>query len=278
MDTSNMLKALEALSKKGIKPAEGDYIGDDGLLYCGQCHTRKQTRVKMPNGATVEPMCLCECAAARQKAEKELERKQDEMYRIQTYKREGFLDSALRSCTFDRDDDANSVASRACRNYVDNFKQFKTAGKGLLLYGNVGTGKTFLASCIANALMDELHPCLVTNFARIINKLSGIFEGKNEYIDSLNRYHLLVIDDLATERNTEYVNEIVFNVIDSRYRSGKPLIVTTNISPADMDAEPNISRKRIYSRIKEMCVPIEVTGTDRRSTMSNGDLWNLLYK
>lgn len=273
-----MLKALEALSKKGIKPAEGDYIGDDGLLYCGQCHTRKQTRVKMPNGATVEPMCLCECAAARQKAEKELERKQDEMYRIQTYKREGFLDSALRSCTFDRDDDANSVASRACRNYVDNFKQFKTAGKGLLLYGNVGTGKTFLASCIANALMDELHPCLVTNFARIINKLSGIFEGKNEYIDSLNRYHLLVIDDLATERNTEYVNEIVFNVIDSRYRSGKPLIVTTNISPADMDAEPNISRKRIYSRIKEMCVPIEVTGTDRRSTMSNGDLWNLLYK
>lgn len=278
METGKMMRALEELSKRGAKINEGDYIGEDGLLYCGKCHTRKQVRLKWTNGEEFTPFCLCKCEAAKREKEEEEQRQRERMYRIQDYKRAGFPDAELRNCTFANDDSPNSLASKAAHNYVKHFNNFKKAGKGLMFFGNVGTGKTFLAACIANALMDEMHPCLVTNFSRIINTLQGMYEGKQTYIDSLNNYDLLVIDDLAAERNTEYVNEIVYNVIDSRYRSGKPLIVTTNISPDAMNAETDISRKRIYSRISEMCMQIEVKGVDRRKNSIDGDLMRMLYE
>ena len=77
----------------------------------------------------------------------------------------------------------------------------------------------------------------MTNFALILNDLAASFENRNEYISRLCRYPLLIIDDFGMERGTEYGLEQVFNVIDSRYRSGKPLIVTTNLT-LDDPAEP----------------------------------------
>ena len=63
----------------------------------------------------------------------------------------------------------------------------------------------------------------MTNFALILNDLAASFEGRNEYIDRLCRYPLLIIDDFGMERGTEYSLEQVYNVIDSEYRGGKPL-------------------------------------------------------
>ncbi len=87
---------------------------------------------------------------------------------------------------------------------------------------------------------------------------------KQEYINDLNRYELLVIDDLAIERDTEYTAEIVQNVVDSRYRAGLPLIVTTNLKISELMQPHDIRKKRLYSRLKEMCLMIEVSGEDRR--------------
>ena len=256
---------------------EGDYIGEDGLLYCGKCHTRKQTRLEF-NGKIIEPFCYCQCEQERAEKEKEQEKKREIMLKIQRYKLSGFQDDNLMNCTFDNDDRKQPMASKVAHNYVDNFNDFRKIGKGLMFYGGVGTGKTFIASCIANALMEQLHPCLVTNFSRIINTVTGMYEGKQQYIDSLNNYDLLVIDDLATERNTEYVNEIVYSVIDSRYRSGKPLIITTNMTLEEMRSETNINRKRIYSRIGEMCIPVLVDGKDRRKAKPDTELIRKLFK
>ena len=97
---------------------------------------------------------------------------------------------------------------------------------GLLLWGGVGTGKSFLAGCIANALVEQEVPVRMTNFARILNELNGSFSGRNEVIDKLCRYPLLIIDDFGMERGTEYALEQIYSIVDSRYRSQKPLIVT----------------------------------------------------
>ncbi len=65
-------------------------------------------------------------------------------------------------------------------------------GQGLLLWGNVGTGKTFLAGCIANALMEKNIPVLIMSFPKLLNAPGGIYSGeKNEYLKSLNLYQLL---------------------------------------------------------------------------------------
>ena len=94
--------------------------------------------------------------------------------------------------------------------------------------GNVGNGKSYLAGCIANALMEKEVPVYMTNFAVILGDLSPGFTGRNEYISRLCRYPLLIIDDFGMERGTDYGLEQVFHVIDTRYRSNKPLIATTN--------------------------------------------------
>ncbi len=64
--------------------------------------------------------------------------------------------------------------------------------------------------------------------------LTASFEGRNEYIARLCRAPLLILDDFGMERGTEYGLEQVYNVIDSRYRSRKPLIVTSDLSLQDL--------------------------------------------
>ena len=104
----------------------------------------------------------------------------------------------------------------------------------------------------------------MTNFTTILNNLGASFEGRNEYIERLCRFPLLIIDDLGTERGTEYALEHVYNVIDSRYRSGKPLILTANISPDVLNNPPDIAHARIFSRLLEMCVPIHIMRIQNR--------------
>ena len=237
------------------------------MIYCKKCNEPRREWLSLI-GKYVPAMCSCMIAEQKEKDRLEL---------IEKYRNTGFPDRELQKCRFDIDDQKSKKASDMCRNYAKRFDEFKKAGKGLILFGGVGTGKTFLASCIANELIDNGVPCLVTNFSRIINTLQGMYEGKQKYLDSLNEFDLLVIDDLGIERNTEYVNELVYNIIDARYRSGKPMIITTNLKYSDLHHAEDTSKARIYSRIIEMCLPVLVSGEDRRkSGMQDARLMDIL--
>lgn len=276
MDLSGMLAGIAEQSKQSIPVDETDYIGDDGLIFCGKCKTPKQTRLKLFDGREVTPMCLCKCMAESRDAENAARGKEERIQRIKRMRKTGFPEAEMSRWTFASDDLSNEEITKAACNYVKHFREFAQKGKGLLLFGTVGTGKTFTAACIANALIDRGFPCLVTNFARLINTIQGMYEGKQQYIDSLDQFDLLVIDDLAAERDTEFMSETVFNIIDARYRSGKPLIVTTNLSMQDMLNTAEVRKQRIYSRILEMCIPLEVKGKDRRKVKRDDYLMNLL--
>lgn len=262
MDVNAMVSALEARAAEAIKAEEGDYIGEDGLLYCHKCHTKKQTEVNIL-GTIRRPMCLCKCAADRRAAEEEEYKRREFEQKVNELRRKGFPEAEMRNWTFSNDDLTNEKITKAAQRYVDNFSELRKSGKGLLLYGNTGTGKTYTACEIANALIDKGYPVLVTNFARILNTLQGTFE-KQEYIDSFNSYQLLVIDDLGIERDTAYAKEQVFNIIDSRYRSGLPMVITTNLTMEKIKNPEDIENRRIYDRILERCFPIEVSGSSRR--------------
>lgn len=80
----------------------------------------------------------------------------------------------------------------------------------------------------------------------------------------LNAAKLLIIDDLGAERSTDYALEKVYNIIDSRYLSGKPLILTTNMTLKDMQESEDIRYRRIYDRIFEMCFPVRFAGRSWR--------------
>ena len=69
-----------------------------------------------------------------------------------------------------------------------------------------------------------------------------------------------IIDDLGVERSTEYAMEQMFFVIDSRYRSRRPMIITTNLKLSELKNPPDLAHARIYDRILERCAPILLTG------------------
>ena len=262
LDITGFVDSLAQQSARQNPIEEGDYIVD-GLAYCGKCKTPKQCRVEL-FGKERTVFCLCRCKAKKLEDEKQQQKQRERLLSIQRMRQTGFPDADMQNWTFERDDGTNAKISELARNYVKNFDEMLKRGKGLLLYGAVGTGKTFIAACIANALIDVGRPCMVTNFARLVNTLSGMYEGKQEYIDGLNKFDLLVIDDLASERDTEYMGEIIQNIIDSRYRAGLPLVITTNLTSEELKNPAEIRKQRIYSRLFEMCYPVEVIGKDRR--------------
>lgn len=252
--------AAKAAIASGRSP--DDYL-ENNLLHCGKCHTAKQTKVFVFEKERIVP-CICKCEAERLEKEDEQRKAYEARREIDRNRRAGFPESDMGSWTFETDDGKDPRTMRAMQAYVDNFGQLCKQGKGLLLYGPCGTGKTFAAACVVNALLDKGYPCLMTNFARLSNTISGMYEGKQEYLDSLNKYALLVIDDLGAERDTEYMNEMVFNIIDARYRANRPMIITSNLTGEDLKNPKNISEQRVFNRILEKCHPIEVAGSDRR--------------
>lgn len=242
-----------------VPRSENEYIGEDGFLHCSKCGRATQTQVQFLEKKKIV-RCICDCKRAElEAAEQAAKREENERKR-----RICFSESKMYAWTFENDDRQNAKISDAMRRYADNFAEYRKNGQGLLLFGTVGTGKTYYAACIANRLLDAGTPVKMTNFARIANRIQAKFEGRQEYIDSLNRYSLLIIDDLGAERQSEYMQEIVFNIIDARYRSGLPLIVTTNLTAAELKSPQDVQYSRIYDRVLERCLPVEISGVSRR--------------
>lgn len=268
MDLTKAFKVLEAKAEESIPVEAEDYIGADGLWICGKCGTPKQKRITIMD-QEMTPMCLCKCGKERFEAEQQSIRDEKRQRKIEFLREKGFHDEAMRRWRFENDDQSNAKLSTLGRRYVERFPEFLADGKGLLLFGEVGTGKSFISACIANALIDQGYPCICTNLSLISGLVKA--DGREDALDELDRYALVVLDDLMAERDTEYMNELVHEVIDRRYRSGKPLIVTTNMTAEEIKSTVNIRRQRIFSRLMEICIPYEVKGVDRRREVLKQD-------
>ena len=258
-----------------IKPAqlrEDEYLGEDGLIYCSKCWTSRQKRIAVA-GKTIEPRCMCACQTAAYE-QREQERKHREFLdRVEKNRSVGLTDPVLRRHTFENDLGYNPQQMDMAKRFVQHWEELQKDSMGLLLWGPVGTGKSFIAGCIANALLDQGVPVMMTNFARLLNRLTDMYAGdRNAYIDSFNSFPLLIIDDLGVERNSEFAREQVFSVIDSRYRSQLPMIVTTNLTPKEMKNPADLSRARIYDRVLERCTPIRVDNQNIREQNKAGNL------
>ncbi len=254
-------------------PEPEDYMGDDGLLYCGKCHTPKEAYFAAGKnflGRDRHPAeCDCRRAERERREKEETEKKHND--EVERLKRNGFTDTAMREWTFGNDN-GNCPQIEKAHFYVEHWETMKSENIGYLLWGNVGTGKSYFAGCIANALMEQEIPVRMTNFAAILNDLQRSpympffagTEGRNDYISKLCAYPLLILDDFGMERGTEYGLEQVYNVVDSRYRSRKPLIVTTNLTLEHLQNPEDTAHARIYDRLIEMCVPVRFTGGNFR--------------
>lgn len=261
MDLTGVLPISESGAER---LAEGDHIGEDGLVYCGKCGSRKQLRVKFGDKTHVV-RCVCKCESKELEEKKKQEEYEEQMRRINRLKEASMMDKKYRGVTFDKYEvrEENKKVFEMAKKYVDRFQDMYKKNQGLLLYGPVGTGKSFTAACIGNYLLDNAKPVIMTSFVKI---LQDIWENDREaeYITILNSASLLIVDDLGTERETDYALEKVYNIIDSRVRANKPMIITSNLELNDMMECEDIRKKRIYDRILECCYPMYVGGKSFR--------------
>lgn len=227
-----------------------------GLIYCKACRTPRQCSVEI-GGRLIHPRCTCQCQKERMEREEQEEQVRRNRLRIDRNRSIGLPSPALRKHTFENDLGYNREVMQRAKNYVRHWEEFYERGTGLLLWGSVGSGKSYIAGCIANALLDKGVRVMLTNCSRILNQLMSFRNGEhNRFIDDLCKYELLIIDDLGMERCSDFAREQIFSVIDSRYRTGRPLIVTTNIHIRELEQPTDLNDQRIFDRVLERCLPL----------------------
>lgn len=269
-----MMKELAEILIEGVRYSfdpETEYM-KDGHAYCKTCHERKDGEVKSLMDMKFIFKNNCKCDRDRLEKQKQREREQE----IERLKRSCFISMSQWAYTFDNYKGEKDKSYIIAKNYVKEYEQMKKENIGLLFCGTVGSGKTYLACCIANSLIEEyMIRVKIRNFAQIINDLqkSGFDLDKNEYIESLTNVSVLILDDLGIERDTSYAKEQVYNIVNSRYLKQKPTIFTTNLPYEKIqNSDDGVEYERIYSRIIEMCIPVKVMGEDFRKRLQKEKL------
>lgn len=273
---SGALGGLMAQAQRAGQPENGDYYDSEGFLVCGKCHTRRQVEVNMPDlkavpfdpkkKVRVKMPVSCRCRAERRYQEEQMLQQDKDMRAMEALKRQSLMDERLRDVSFDsfRKTNDNAYNLKLCLRYANHFDEMLAKNQGLLFYGGVGTGKTFAAACIANHLLNQRIPVIMTSFVKLLEPMQGFSEDDSALIARLNRAKLLIIDDLGAERSTDYALEKVYDIVDSRYRAKLPIILTTNLSMTELKESTDIRYTRIYDRIFEMCYPMQFKGQSWR--------------
>lgn len=269
-----MKRELEKIMIEDVEFAydsEKEYI-KDGHAYCKVCHERKDGDVMEFFGNKMILRVACKCDREIEKQRKRREKQME----IERLKRTCFNSMREWSYTFERYQGEENQSLIIAKNFVKDYEEMKKENIGLLFYGSVGSGKTYLASSIANSLIEEYQIGVkIRNFAQIINELQkgGFDFDKNAYIESLVNTSVLILDDLGIERDTSYAKEQVYNIVNSRYLKQKPTIFTTNLSYETIqNCKDSVEYQRIYSRIIEMCIPVMVVGEDFRKFIQRDKL------
>lgn len=268
----DLFSIIQDIARRGLENQvvkECDYYGEDGLLVCGVCHEPRQEIApwKVGNG-TVDlkraRSCKCDRDLAEQK--KREEQMKEDMERIARLKELSLMDAKFKGAVFEsfKTTKENEKNLKLCKRYATAFDKMLEKAQGLLMWGDVGTGKSFAAACIANYLLEHKVPVVMTSFVKILEIIDKDRDEESTIISRLGRAKLVIFDDLGAERSTDYAIEKVYNIIDSRYRSGLPMILTTNLTLTAMQNETDMRYKRIFDRIFETCYPMQFTGVSWR--------------
>ncbi|MEY8763401.1 MULTISPECIES: ATP-binding protein [Clostridium] len=168
-------------------------------------------------------------------------------------------------------------------NYIKSFEKFREKAKGLYYYSSTrGSGKTRLAVSLGNALLKVRH--MQVKFITTLDLLKEIRNTYNkntqytesQLIESINSVQVLIVDDIGVEQPTNWVNEMLFSIFDTRMKYNKITIFTSNCSIENLQHD-----ERLKSRIFKMAIPVKMPEEDVRKGQSkrdNEELQNILLR
>lgn len=243
----------------------------ENLKICDKCGTPKQIIKISRDGESHVFNIRCECEEREYQERKQAELKAQQEFerrmKADKLRNNGIAVKQYHSWTFENDDNLTPKITAKIKAYVRDFPKKKQIGEGLLLWGSVGTGKTYYAMCIANALIDMGVKTLATSLSDIARLIRDFNKAESRF-NALMNYDLIVLDDLGTESSMPSTMEIIYQVIDGWTSRNIPLIITTNLTPEIFEKAANggasVDTARVSSRILEKCQPIKVNAIKRR--------------
>lgn len=259
---ANSIKINKNNVKNNVYPKT--YLKNE-IEHCSICDEKRQYELNIRGKKQLVPV-LRKCI----NMQKENERQFIEEMRKDEIRKCNILFPQFRNIKFDTDTIKTKEVNIA-KKYCEKWQGMYAKNHGLLLLGNPGVGKSYIADCIANYLIDNDVSVYMTNFNNIINDIQTLEFGKNtsnntkiKLVDRLMSYACLIINDFGVEADTTYRQQNLYDIVNKRVTSGKPLILTTNLTLEQLNSPNNMMESRIYSRIFEMCCPIEFKGENIR--------------
>jgi DNA replication protein DnaC len=265
LQAQNRLEKVELTSPVLVSTSSSD------IENCPVCGEPTGRIIKMLGKDFIVPR-MCKCRREKLEKNKIISKGRERQIRLQQIFNNSLMTKEFKQFTFENWD--HSLGNEKMYNLgIKYVKSFKTKALkenlGLLIYGNPGNGKTFFSGCIANALIKQFIPVVCVSAIGLIDRIKSSFgkygdEGVQSILNCMDNADLVIIDDMGVENNTEWSRATMYQILDSRYRKKKPLIVTSNLTIAQLkrryDRDFNTEIGRTADRlIHEMCQPIENT-------------------
>jgi len=247
---------------------EGEYFNEKTKsIHCKVCREAREASLPGILGRPpVRVRIKCRCEREEDESLKARDEARERVFRAKRSPAETLQSMALQRYRFECALEYNRGAAVIAKDYVENWQENFSKSRGLAFYGLPGTGKSFLAGCIGNALIAKDVTVLMTDVPTLVGRISRCgWTEKDGLVSSIDFYDLLIIDDLGAQRKSEYVNDLIYEIVNNRYSIGKPMIITTNmlLTRVIEDLE-DMNQQRIYSRVLERCIPILVNENNIR--------------
>ncbi len=264
-----------AILKERARAGVQSVTGADGLPCCAKCGESLMLRLTF-SGTVAEAIGKeryvprnCDCMRKLHAEELAAEERSKQLAVREQIRRFSLRERKYREKTFAEDDGRDKSMRKMCERYVRNWGEMVDGEYGLAFIGANGCGKTFWASCIANALIDAGATVLMIKLKTLIDEASANFgEYREATLEKVRIVDFLILDDYGAERGNDYSLEQSLEIIDTRYNSGKPLIITANLTEDALKNPSDIRLARAYSRIVEMCPAIIKMHGERREEIA----------
>lgn len=246
-----------------------------GRIYCNYCRREKSLDMPERNFYTKCP-CPCETLKAKKQEEQNERIQRAKFYQSMN---ERILPADVRGATFygivdSRSSENYITICERCEKFCRNFQEVQKSGRGIWLYGEFDTGKTYLASAILKTLQGMGVICAFTTMERIFEELKATYNNaatttEQDVMASYAKVDCLIIDDFAGIKSSRkgvenWAADRFCEIIKRRYEQHFPTVITSRRSIKELATDGLLPREIVDKLVNKM-VPMQLTESQRRA-------------